>query len=85
VTSGWWLLAVTAMAVLAVVLFRAYWYPLQRCPRCKDRVSGSGWGSTSKAFNLRCRACGDKGRRVRPLTRFLHKTVGMPVREKRDK
>jgi tRNA(Ile2) C34 agmatinyltransferase TiaS len=76
--THWWLLTVIIVVVVAVVTIRAYWFPLQRCPRCKDRVAGSGAGSTSKAFNLRCRKCGNTGRRVRPLAKFLR----VPLRDK---
>ena len=82
---GWPLLTVIILVVALVTVGHAYWFPLQRCPRCKDRVSGSGRGSTSKAFNRRCRACNSTGTRVRPLTRLLHAVTGMPVRDRKEK
>jgi tRNA(Ile2) C34 agmatinyltransferase TiaS len=81
--NGGTLLAVIAVVVVVFTVWRAYWMPLQRCPRCKDRVAGGGAGSSGKAFNLRCRACGGTGRQVRPLSRFLHATVNMPIRDKK--
>ena len=73
------LLAVTILVVVAGTVAHAYWFPFQRCPGCMGR-SGRGAGSTPRAYN-RCRKCGGKGERVRPVTRLLNKTAGMPVRQ----
>jgi hypothetical protein len=77
-TIGWLLLAVTIAG--AGWLSYSWWFPFRRCPRCRNRVAGSGWGSTSRAYNRRCRACGNTGEQVRMTARLTSKATGHPVR-----
>lgn len=53
------------LAVVAFALIRSWFWPYGRCPACTGR-KGRGIGSTDSAFS-RCRRCGGKGERVRPL------------------
>lgn len=78
----WLLLTVIILVVVAGTVGHAVLLPFQRCPRCRDRVAGSGWLSSSKAYNLRCRKCGGTGRVVRPTSRLLNKGLGVPLRGK---
>jgi len=59
------LIAAVLAAALVFVLVRSRWWHLGPCPHCRGR-KGRGIGSTVQAFN-RCRWCGGKGERVRPL------------------
>jgi len=63
----WWLLLVIAGLVVFVAV-RARFWPYGPCKSCRRR-RGRGVGSTTDAYN-RCRRCGGKGERIRPLARM---------------
>lgn len=69
-----------AFAVLAAWLLSLYLHPFGACPRCHGkRVLIKGSGRKTRARH--CPACKAVGRRQRPGSRTLHRTVRRISRE----
>lgn len=78
-SPGAWLLVVIGVLAVVVTISHAWWFPNQICPHCDG--TGRGKGSHRERGYNHCHWCqATPGRRVRPLTKALNKTFGMPIR-----